>query len=150
MFRNLKIEVETVALMKESARWTKYFTIIQFTIIALLSILGFGMILGGLFISSAPNLPKGFDAIGPIYFAAGIVYLIYGGVILIPVMNLSRFSDKIDKSLNLGDQSLFEQSIDHLSKYFKYIVLMILISIPVTIVLFIIMTVIMVNAGIAK
>lgn len=117
-FEELNITQHAKALLAETAKWTKFLSILGFIGIGFIVIVALfaGSILGVL--SNAPGMDA-FRAVG-----AGMItvfYLIIALIYFFPVLYLYRFSHKLKNALNSSDNTYLTEAFSNLKSHYKYI-----------------------------
>ena len=132
----LHLDHEATGYLGETARWGKFLSIIGFIGCVLLVILAFSI--GAL-------LSYSYDRMGAIGAAAAVpsgmltvVYLAIAVLYFFPVLYLYRFSVKMLSALRNNDQPLLNLSLRNLKSCYKFIGILTIISLGLTILIFII------------
>ncbi|MBS1666177.1 MAG: hypothetical protein JST58_02260 [Bacteroidetes bacterium] len=121
---DLQIDQQTNSYLGETAKWTKFLSILGFIFCGIFVIVGifFGSVIGALFsgklpgaeMSSAPGA-GGFGAL----FA--IIYILLALLYFFPCFYLYNFSSKMQIALRNNDQSQLNNSFKNLKSCFKFL-----------------------------
>ena len=117
--------------LRETARWAKILAIAGIFLL-------FVVVLAGVY--RYIKLSELSDAVGAAFEKAKIAviltYIILLAVAFFPMLYIFRFSSKMKQSLNTNDQQSFVEAFVHLKIYFKYLGIVVLISIVLLILSF--------------
>ncbi len=103
-----------------SAKWGKFIAIVGYVSMGLLGIFGFVFLFGYTpfnQINQSPLFPM------PFRFA-GILYVIMAGIYYFPITYLYRYTTKIKEAVLSTNQDSLTESIENLSKMFKFMGIM--------------------------
>jgi len=97
--------------LQETAKWTKFISIVGFIFVGI-------MVLGSLFMGFAGLGASAGMPFPPILFS--LVYLVFALIALIPLLYLYRFSSNMQAALNINDQLALTESFKNLKSFFKF------------------------------
>lgn len=112
--------------LTETAKWTKFISIVGFIFNGLLLLFAFVIIIG------ASQLPLPFSPY------VGVLYIIMAIVYFFPVLYLYQASVKLAKGLKSRDQELLTEGFSYLKTQFKYIGILLIVGIGFYLILFLI------------
>jgi len=128
---NLSVDEEARAQMLETTRWTKFIAITSYIMLALLVLLGIVMGIGlGNVIGNADeggvSLPgSGFGIV------ITVMYIVIAAISFFPVYFLHRFSRLLKTALLHGNQEQFNEALSFQRKFFKFIGILMIITLAV-------------------
>ena len=112
--------------MLETARWTKFIAIVGFIVLGLFIFAGIGIGLGMSMIPAMQSeLGAGFN------FAMMIAYLIMVILYFFPTFYLYKYSRLIKPSILTGNQERFNLALSYQKKMFRFIGILIIITLAI-------------------
>lgn len=129
----LKLTDEMVVLLKETAKWSYFLSIVGFIGIGLMILFGalFGVILGNMPVNPYENLDININYYGLIYIVLAIIYIF-------PVVHLFNFSRKLKYAIKFHDNEKLLMSFRNLKSFNKYIGILVIAIISMYILIFVI------------
>jgi len=128
----MEVTPQAREFLRETAKWTKFLSILGFIGIGLMVLAAFFM---GAIMSMAygsmgvPGMPSGFFT---------VLYLVLAGVYVMPIYYLYQFSDKTKIALDSNDTNLLTESLGFLKSHYKYVGIMMIALIALYALIFII------------
>lgn len=113
---------QSVESLTETRKWTTFFSILGFIFVGLMVILALVMALILPFLNEAGQMPY-----PP--FLLSVIYLILGGLYLLPVIFLMRFGNFLKRALLSGSTEVFGEAMKNLSLHFRTVGIMTIIFI---------------------
>ena len=124
----LTITEEGTKNFKSISKWATFLSILGFVYT------GFIGLMGLVFLIVFPLIGDELGTPIPVpmnYF--GIIYILIAVIYFFPVLYLFRFSDKTKSAFQLGDQETFDTAIENLKKMFKFMGVMTIIFLSISI-----------------
>lgn len=120
---------------KTTAFWTKFYSILCFIGVGILIVGGIILLLFGSFFNSdtlaamqtVPGVSSSFTLIG-------VIYIILGGIMIIPATYLYQFSKRMNDALMVNNIATLELAIEKMKSYWKFIGIYSIIAICVALV----------------
>jgi len=98
-----------VSYLLETAKWTKFLSILGF--------IGMGfMVIGGLFASVAMSRFGGSQSL-----LIGVMYIVMAAIYFFPILYLYKFSNDLKEALNRNNSSQLELALGNLKSHYKFI-----------------------------
>jgi Family of unknown function (DUF5362) len=115
----LQLDQSSINYLNESARWSRFLSIIGFIYCGLMVIMGlfFGSIMTRMLPSMGGDAAAG-AMIGSGFF--GIFFIVMSLIMFFPALYLFNFSSKMRRALNSNDQPLLTESLKNLKSFFKF------------------------------
>ena len=123
--KEIKLTNESIAYLKETAKWGTFLAIIGFISIGIMLLAGIGV---ALFMSSA-SLP-GMEAIGGMG-ALAVMYIVIAAIYIYPTLKLYQFATKCKKSIVQSSTDLMTEALANLKSCFKFIGILMLITLVI-------------------
>ena len=110
---------ESISYLFKAAKWGKFLAILGFIVTGLL-------ILGGITMSFVLNKVSGTDELVPLNMPfspvfLSIIYIIFAGIYVIPVIFLNAFSNNVIKAVNLSSTEKMTTALRNLKRLFVFI-----------------------------
>ena len=123
---NLGITDAMKMYLKEIAKWAKLIAIVGFVFVGLFVLIALfmGAFMGAMMGELAPG-PGGGAAMGFLSF----FYIIFAVIYFFPLLYLYRFSTQTNAALASNDQQLMTEAFSNLKSHYKFIGILMLISI---------------------
>jgi len=106
---SLTLSPAGVGYLLETAKWTKFLSILGFIGIGL-------MVIGGLVVSTTMSQFAGGQAA-----VMGVVYVIMSAIYFFPILYLYKFSNDLKEALNRSNGSQLELALGNLKSHYKFI-----------------------------
>ena len=119
--RDLVLNQESLGYMEIIRKWAMFF--------AILGCVGIGlMLLGGLIMGIASSVGAAFSGMQEtwVFGVVALVYVLFAGLYVMPVIYLFKFSTKMKTALEKSDQSSLVVALQNLKSHFKYVGIMII------------------------
>lgn len=113
---------QSVESLTETRKWTTFFSILGFIFVGLMVILALVMALILPFLNEAGQMPY-----PPILLS--VIYLILGGIYLLPVIFLMRFGNLLKRALLSRSTEVFGEAMKNLALHFRTVGIMTIIFI---------------------
>jgi hypothetical protein len=137
----LHIDNESTAYLGETAKWTKFLSILGFVFCGLLIIVGifFGSIIGTLFSGGFRGVdPAGTAAARSFGGIFAVIYIVIALLYFFPCLYLYNFSTKMQVALRSNDQEQLATSFKNLKSCFKFLGIFTLVILGIYLLAFII------------
>lgn len=124
----LSITEEGMKNFKSISKWATFLSILGFVYT------GFVGLMGLVFLIVFPLIGDDLGTPMPVpmnYF--GIFYILIAVIYFFPVLYLFRFSDKTKSAFLLGDQETFDVAIENLKKMFKFMGIMTIVMLSISV-----------------
>lgn len=134
---NATLSKTSLNFLYDAARWARFIAILGFIFIGFMVLLG---ILIGPILSALNEEVGAFNA-SPLFMSSGIISIIYviiGIIFFFPVYFLFQFSNGVVKAYKSADEDQLNASIHFLKMHFKFIGILVIISIAIYALAFII------------
>ena len=133
-FSKLEISTEALSFLRETAKWTKFLSIIGFIFVGILTVMAFFM---GAIFSSIPML-GGVSSFSGIGWGFTVIYLVIALVYFFPVYYLFKFSSNLKNALLSGDTLVLTEAFNYLKKHYKFIGILTLVMVVIYSIIFLI------------
>jgi len=110
----IKLNEEAIRSLTETRKWTTFFGVLGIIAIS------FMMLSAAIMTFVLPMMNEGNDLGFPPVFI-GLLYLILGGLLVLPVLYLMRFGAMTRKALLMSDEQLMGNALRNLSLYFRVV-----------------------------
>ena len=151
----LIIDEQAKTYLRISAKWAKVISILMFISIACIIIMGIGMfslngissLIGNEMESMDPEIRNGMD-FGFLGFFSSLIsffYIAYGLILLYPTLKLYQFSEKTQTAIRRNDSAILNSALEKHKSYFKFMGIMLLTMIGISILGGIVMSLFLVN-----
>ncbi|HEU4901804.1 MAG TPA: DUF5362 family protein [Flavisolibacter sp.] len=131
---SLSIDPATKIHLAETARWARFLAIIGFVLIVFMVALG---VYSSLTISRYEDMFNGYRGSRSIVDSVGvgvsIVYVIMAVVAFFPLLFMLRFANQMRSALSSNNQALLTSSFQNLKIYFRYLGIITIIFLVLTI-----------------
>jgi hypothetical protein len=124
----LELTNETINELIQIRKWTTFFSVLGFVVVALLAFVGIILVL---FMSKLGN--TGTFAKYPLVLV-GLFYLGFAVLYFVPVLYLHRFSVKSQKAIVNNDSATFQDAFTNLKKHYQFIGVLTIIIIAIYII----------------
>lgn len=128
----LQITEQTIRNLNITRKWAKFIAIVNFVFLGLLALVAIFLIIAGAGLGMSLNMPS-FP-----FSIVGIVYLVIIAIAFIPNLYLFKFATNMGRAINLREQMSSEQSFRYLMAYFRFIGILLLISVCIYVLMIII------------
>ncbi|MBL7903997.1 MAG: hypothetical protein JNL22_03145 [Bacteroidales bacterium] len=118
----ITLNQQSVESLTETRKWTTFFSILGFIFVGLMVVLALVMALILPFLNETSQMPY-----PP--FLLSVVYLIFGGLYLLPVIFLMRFGSLLKRALLSGSTEVFGEAMKNLALHFRTVGIMTIIFI---------------------
>ncbi|NOR88032.1 MAG: hypothetical protein GQ527_10515 [Bacteroidales bacterium] len=119
--KKLSLLTETIGFIVETAKWTKFLSIIGFVFVGFMIFISIVMMV---FLPSLNEELQGLSGVdntmasmGPIL---GILYILIAGIYLVPVIYLYKFSEKTLAAVKNNDENILSLAFKNLKSHFKF------------------------------
>jgi hypothetical protein len=122
--KDLVLTPQSCLFLKETAKWAKFLSIMGFIGVGLMVIMGFSM---SAIMSFVMPQSTGMSSEIPTFVFSvvyPIVYLILGGIYIVPIYFLYKFSINMVKALTSSDTLLLTDAFGFLKSHYKYLGIM--------------------------
>lgn len=113
-YGDMTITPEIKSFLKETAKWSKFLSIVGFVMIGLFLIMAIVM---SVFMGSMPETGA-MGAVGGGFIV--VIYALVGLIYLFPLLYLYRFATNMKMALNNDDQSSLSTSFENLKSCYKF------------------------------
>lgn len=128
----LKLNNHAKSFLRETAKWTKFLSIVGFVGIGFLVLLAF---FGEIVASSLETSDSlSFSMEGGMYLT--IFYLIFAAIYFFPVYYLYKFSNNMKKALEINDEDSLTAAFEMLKSHYKFIGILTIIGLSFYVLLF--------------
>ncbi|MDT7832008.1 DUF5362 family protein [Flavobacteriaceae bacterium S356] len=115
--KGLTLNNQTLAFLREIAKWTNFLAIVGFIGIGLVVLMA---LFGGAFLASAASeFGGGTEAVGGAFFT--IIYLLVALLYFFPVYYLFKFSRNMKASLQSKDESALTKAFEYMKSHYKFV-----------------------------
>lgn len=114
--RNLEINENNSGFLLETAKWTRFLSIVGFVGIGILILFG---LLGGTFMANMTSSMPGGTPVSPFFLT--ILYLIMAAIYFAPVYYLWQFSAKLKTAITSASQYDLDSALEYLKSHYKYV-----------------------------
>lgn len=111
--------------LRDTSKWTLFFSILGFILIAILVLAGFFL---GTFITRLSGQENNLPLPG---FALGIIYAFFGAIYFPPILFLYRFSKGIKKAFAENNESSLDTAFLNLKSHYQYIGILTIIMLAI-------------------
>lgn len=130
---DLKISSISTKYLQETAKWSKFISIIGFVGIGLMVLAALGMIIFGSTLGSGYR--NAYQSQSP--FAIGaIVYIILAVLYYFPISYLFKFSTSMKKALEKTDNITMDKAFENLKSHYKFLGIMMIVILSLYILIF--------------
>jgi len=130
----LKLNQEAVQSLRETRKWTTFFSILGIILIVIMLIISLIVALVLPFLNESVNTP-----FPPALLS--IVYLIIAGIYILPVIYLMRFGSLVKKALSVSSDQMLGQAMKNLALHFRTVGIITIVMISLYIVAIILMVI---------
>jgi hypothetical protein len=113
----LQLNDYSKGFLRETAKWTKFLTILGF--------IGIRLILLVMLIGEAAYQSSGYGSfsseLGGASIVGKIVFLIVLGIYFVPIYYLFQFSNKMKRALQSEDEETLTQAFEYLKSHYKFV-----------------------------
>jgi hypothetical protein len=132
---DLQVDHEVTGYLGETARWAKFIAIIGFICCGLIAI--FSFFIGSIYSSTIDRLGAGSGASTALSGGITVLYLAMAVVYFFPCLYLFRFAVKMQVALRSNDQPQLIQSFRNLKSCYKYMGILLIIVLGISVLAFI-------------
>ena len=123
--------------LRETARWTKFISIVGFVMIGLL--VGFSLLSMLMGIGSSPGLDSTFSTSYAGGTLVGFIFiLLILAIYFFPILYLYKFSKNMNRALELEDETTLTKGFEYLKSHYKFIGILTVIGVSLYLIFFII------------
>ena len=98
-----------------TAKWSKFYAVLSFIGVAICVLMGILLLVSGQFMAQIhPDLSAAMLA------PLGLVYIILGGILVMPALYLLQFSQKAEQAIAESNTEMMEQALNRMKSYWKF------------------------------
>ena len=98
-----------------TAKWSKFYAVLSFIGVAICVLMGILLLVSGHFMAQLqPDLSAAMLA------PFGLVYIVMGGVLVMPALYLWQFSQKAEQAIADTNTEMMEQALNRMKSYWKF------------------------------
>ena len=98
-----------------TAKWSKFYAVLSFIGVAICVLMGILLLVSGHFMAQIqPDLSAAMLA------PLGLVYIILGGILVMPALYLLQFSQKAEQAIAESNTEMMEQALNRMKSYWKF------------------------------
>ena len=98
-----------------TAKWSKFYAVLSFIGVAICVLMGILLLVSGHFMTQLqPDLSAAMLA------PLGLVYIVMGGVLVMPALYLWQFSQKAEQAIADTNTEMMEQALNRMKSYWKF------------------------------
>lgn len=113
-----------------TAKWSKFYAVLSFIGVAICVLMGILLLVSGHFISQLePELSVAMLA------PLGLVYIVMGGVLVMPALYLWQFSQKAEQAIANNNTEMMEQALNRMKSYWKFMGIFTIVMLAVSLLL---------------
>ena len=113
-----------------TAKWSKFYAVLSFIGVAIFVLMGILLLVSGHFISQLePELSVAMLA------PLGLVYIVMGGVLVMPALYLWQFSQKAEQAIANNNTEMMEQALNRMKSYWKFMGIFTIVMLAVSLLL---------------
>ena len=99
-----------------TAKWSKFYAVLSFIGVGILVLMGILLLVSGHFMAQLePELSVAMLA------PLGLVYIVMGGVLVMPSLYLWQFSQKAEQAIANTNTEMMEKALNQMKSYWKFI-----------------------------
>ena len=113
-----------------TAKWSKFYAVLSFIGVAICVLMGILLLVSGHFMAKIqPDLSAAMLA------PLGLVYIIIGGVLVMPALYLLQFSQKAEQAIAESNTEMMEQALNRMKSYWKFMGIFTIVMLAVSLLL---------------
>lgn len=98
-----------------TAKWSKFYAVLSFIGVAICVLMGILLLVSGHFMAQIqPDLSAAMLA------PLALVYIILGGILVMPALYLLQFSQKAEQAIAESNTEMMEQALNRMKSYWKF------------------------------
>lgn len=98
-----------------TAKWSKFYAVLSFIGVAIFVLMGILLLVSGHFMAQIqPDLSAAM--LSPL----ALVYIILGGILVMPALYLLQFSQKTEQAIAESNTEMMEQALNRMKSYWKF------------------------------
>lgn len=128
--KDLTLNHPTILFLKETAKWTKFIAIVGFVMVGFIAIAG--LLVGSIMTAVTSMMPSEFSSgtPNPAAFSSvfSVIYILMAGLYFFPIYYLYNFSSKLKAAIELNSPLKLEESFKNLKSHYKFIGIILIIT----------------------
>ena len=113
-----------------TAKWSKFYAVLSFIGVAICVLMGILLLVSGHFMAQIqPDLSDAMLA------PLGLVYIILGGILVMPALYLLQFSQKTEQAIAESNTEMMEQALNRMKSYWKFMGIFTIVMLAVSLLL---------------
>ena len=98
-----------------TAKWSKFYAVLSFIGVAICVLMGILLLVSGHFMAQIQP-----DLSAAMFSPLGLVYIILGGILVMPALYLLQFSQKTEQAIAESNTEMMEQALNRMKSYWKF------------------------------
>ena len=112
---------KSISFLKETAKWSKFLSIIGFVFLGLMVIGAISILIFGSNLNSTLSASRGFNQSAFPTTLVAFLYLVMAVLYFFPILYLYNFATKMKNALQMNDNNLIESAFENLKSHYKFI-----------------------------
>ena len=113
-----------------TAKWSKFYAVLSFIGVAICVLMGILLLVSGHFMAQIqPDLSAAMLA------PLALVYIILGGILVMPALYLLQFSQKTEQAIAESNTKMMEQALNRMKSYWKFMGIFTIVMLAVSLLL---------------